>query len=85
MSIVKRIPEKPLFMWKVSSKSENGAFHIVEYYENNHWECDCLGYQMRKKECRHIRIAKHSLKGLKYYGEDYKNNKLNKSKSVRSV
>lgn len=70
---VKRIPEKPLFQWRVPSKSEKGTFHIVDYYKDGYWECSCIGFQTRKV-CRHIRITKNSLNGLNYYGEQYKKN-----------
>ena len=47
--------EYPTYSWKVPSKSNKGSFHLVGYYENDTWTCDCVGFNTHKKVCRHIR------------------------------
>lgn len=66
---VYRIPKASIFKWKVSSKSEKGTFHLVEW--NGEWICDCIGFLTHKKECRHIRILRNRFKGLNYETENY--------------
>lgn len=60
----------PTFKWQVQSKSNPSEYHIVEWYEDDHWECDCMGY-MTHKVCRHIRIKQNELKG-RTYRKNYK-------------
>lgn len=44
----------------VKSLSENTVFHIVDLGARDGWgECSCIGYQTRKRDCRHIRLARH--------------------------
>lgn len=59
--------EIPIFKWKVASKSEHGAFHIVEYYPDGSMFCSCpagtLG-KNRVKACRHCRLIQEQIINL---------------------
>lgn len=54
----------PTFRFKVRSKSEPGKYHLVSWIEKEQkWRCDCIGYLMSKKECKHIRAVGNFMKG----------------------
>ncbi len=55
---------KPVFSWKVPSKSMSNTFHSVGWYADGHWECDCTAYQMsnKPKNCKHIDLVKLKFK-----------------------
>ena len=79
MTITQKICRKynlfPIHTFRVRSRSDPGKYHKVKEYADGHWECDCEGFLMARKhgkDCRHIRIAKNYLNGLKYGGENYK-------------
>lgn len=57
---VERKPEAPVLRRRVPSKSSDG-YHIVELYEDGHFECDCAGFMYHDVECRHIKAVKRSL------------------------
>jgi len=73
--LMRKLGLLPVFQWRVASKSEKGKYHIVGWFEDGRFECSCIGFQTRKKDCRHLRIIKNHFKGLKYEGEKYKRNK----------
>ena len=57
--------------WKVKSKSDpSNKHHIVGWNGNDYWVCDCTA-GMYGRDCRHKRIVRNKLEGLKKktYGE----------------
>jgi len=62
-TLAQKFGKLPIFSWKVRSKSNPKTFHRVDFYQDGHWECDCISFSMnrRKKDfkCRHIRIVEN--------------------------
>lgn len=65
IQILKKYDLYPILLVKIRSQSEPNTFHYVKYYRDKHFECDCIYYQMKRKECRHIKKAKSIVQ--KYY------------------
>ena len=62
MRLLKEILERDtISKWRVPSKSEPKKFHYVKLLIDGSFLCDCVFYQMKKKDCRHIRVAKKIL------------------------
>ena len=59
----------PVFKWKVKSNSIKGKYYIVQYFEDNHWECNCTAGMFGRK-CRHIRHAINNFRELIYDDEE---------------
>jgi len=51
----------PVFTFRIPSRSEPNKTHLVKAYNNNKWECDCVGFAMNGN-CHHIDEAKEKLK-----------------------
>ena len=56
--------------WRVRSKSNNDKYHTVGWNGKDYWVCDCTA-GMYGRDCRHKRIVRNKLEGLKKktYGE----------------
>jgi len=62
MRLLKEILERDtISKWRVPSKSEPKKFYYVKLLIDGSFLCDCVFYQMKKKDCRHIRVAKKIL------------------------
>ena len=62
MELLKKILERDtIWSCKIPSRSNPGEYHIVRQLIDGSFLCDCVFYQMKKKDCRHIRVAKKIL------------------------
>jgi hypothetical protein len=59
-----RATTKQIFRFRIRSKSQKGKYHIVAWCGGDECECTCTAGQFHHP-CRHVRIAKHHLKGLR--------------------
>jgi len=62
LKLLKRHNLAPIILVKVRSKSDPDFYHFVGLYEDGHYECDCIYFLMKHKDCRHIIIAKEIIK-----------------------
>ena len=46
--------------YRIPSQSEKGKFHIVQLFNDGHFECDCIAGSF-KKDCFHKRTVRESL------------------------
>jgi len=60
LTLLKRKGLYPLYKFKVASRSEPGAYHIVKVYKPNRWDCDCIGFAIAGN-CHHIKKAREVL------------------------
>lgn len=58
IKILKENDLYPILLVKIRSRSDPNAFHYVKYYRDKHYECDCIFFEMKYKECYHIKKAK---------------------------
>lgn len=49
---------KPIFKFKIRSKSDKKIVHIVELYKDGSLKCDCPKSTYKQGECNHIKVVK---------------------------
>jgi hypothetical protein len=64
VELSQRMKTKQIFRFRIRSKSRKGKYHIVAWCGWDEWECTYPTGEFHRP-CRHVRIAKHHLKGLR--------------------
>jgi hypothetical protein len=61
LQILKRYGKLPIRGWLVPSRSHPDINYRVSLFADGHFECECMFYLTKHKDCRHIQTVKASL------------------------
>lgn len=61
LQILRHYNKFPTRIWLVPSHSSPDTNYKVSLFNDGHFECECMYYLTKHKECHHIQLVKASL------------------------